>query len=255
MLAMFLLLSAVPAVATTLTEKIDRTFEVRPGAKVVLSNVNGAIKISAWDQPRVRVIAEKEVRADSGEVKEVLRDLRVELQPRDGGLVITTHYPKHGDGGSILDWILGDSVSREVTYELTVPRSMNVEVSNTNGTIRVSDVVGAHELETTNGRIEVSRCSGSLDATTTNGSIHAELVKVAKDQPLRFNTTNGAIEVTVPSNLAADIDADTTNGSIRSDLPVATTHSSRNSLRGTINGGGTSLRLRTTNGGIAIRRF
>jgi putative adhesin len=255
LLATFLLLCAVPSGAATLTEKIDRTFDVRPGAKVVLSNVNGGIKISSWDQPRVRVIAEKEVHADSDDVKDVLRDLRVELQPRDGGLVITTHYPKHNDGGSILDWLLGDSVSREVTYELMVPRSMSVEVSNTNGTIRVSDVVGTHELETTNGRIEVSRCSGSLDASTTNGSIHAELVKVAKGQPLRFNTTNGGIEILVPSDLAADIDADTTNGSIRSDLPVSTTHTGRNSLRGTINGGGTSLRLRTTNGGIAIRRI
>lgn len=253
LLALFLVLCAVPARAATLTEKIDRTFDVRPGAKVVLSNVNGGIKISSWDQPRVRVIAEKEVHADSDDVKAVLRDLRVELQPRDGGLVITTHYPKSGDNGSIFDWLLGDNVSREVTYELMVPRTMSVEVANTNGTIRVSDVVGSHELETTNGKIEVSRCGGSLDASTTNGSIHAELVKVAKGAPLRFTTTNGAIEVKVPSDLAANVDAENTNGSIHSDLPVATTHFERNSLHGTINGGGTSLRLRTTNGGIAIR--
>jgi DUF4097 and DUF4098 domain-containing protein YvlB len=248
-----LLLCAISVGAAELKERIDRTFDVRPGAKVELSNVNGAIRITSWDQPRVRVIAEKEVHADSDDVKEVLKSLRVELTPRDGGLVIMTHYPRHNDGGSIFDWLLGDHVSREVTYEITVPRTMSVEVENTNGSIRLSDVTGVHELETTNGKIEVSHCAGTLSASTTNGSISAELVKVAKGQPLRFNTTNGAIHIAVPSDLAVDVDADTTNGSIHTDLPIATTHVARNSLRGTINGGGASLKMRTTNGGIEIR--
>lgn len=238
-----------------LTETIDRTFDVRPGAKVVLTNVNGRVTVTAWDQPKVRVVAEKEVHADRGEVKEALRNLRVEMQPRDGGLVVTTHDPRSGDGGGFFDWIFGDHVSREVTYELTVPRTMSIEVDNTNGSIHVTGVAGAHDLETTNGKIEVSRCGGSLDASTTNGSIHAELVKVAKGQPMLFHTTNGRIEVVVPADFAANVDADTTNGSIHTDLPISTTHVGRNALRGTINGGGASLRLRTTNGGISIRKL
>jgi hypothetical protein len=59
--------------------------------------------------------------------------------------------------------------------------------------------------------------------------------------------------VVVPANIAADVDAGTTNGSIKTDLPISTTRVDRNSLRGSINGGGTPLRMRTTNGGIAIR--
>jgi DUF4097 and DUF4098 domain-containing protein YvlB len=236
-----------------LTERIDRTFDVKPGATVSLSNVNGSITIAAWDQPRVRVIAVKEVRADRNEVKDVLRELRVDLQPKDGGLVITTNYPRNHDGDSLFGWMFGDSVSREVTYELTVPRSMSLDLSNTNGSIRVADVSGIHEVETTNGKIELSRCSGAVDASTTNGSIRAELLSVTKGRTLRFHTTNGPIEVAVPKDFAANVDADTTNGAIHTDLPIATTHVSRNSLIGTINGGGTSLRMRTTNGGIAVR--
>lgn len=255
-----LLLTATLLVATTagaaeLSETIDRTFDVRAGANVVLDNVNGRITVTSWDQPRVRVIAKKEVDGDRDQLKQALKELRVEIQPRDGGLVITTHYPKEEHGiTSIFDWLSGDHIDANVRYDITVPRTMNVNVSNTNGGIVLSDVTGSHELDTTNGKIEVSRCAGSLDASTTNGSIHAELLRVNKGQPLRFETTNGRIEVAVPANAAADIDAATTNGSISSDLPVATTRTSSNSLRGTINGGGTSMRLRTTNGGITIRR-
>lgn len=250
---LLLLLSSV-ANAAELSETIDRTFDVRPGANVTLSNVNGRITITAWDQPRVRVVAEKKVEAGRNEVKAVLGELRVEFQQRDGGLAITTHHPRRGEGASsIFDWFMGDSVNAQVRYEVTVPRTMNIDVTNTNGAIHLSDVKGRHELDTTNGRIEVARCAGSLDASTTNGSIHAELTDVAKGDPLRFETTNGRIEVAVPASFAANVDANTTNGSIRTDLPVTTTQISKNSLRGTINGGGTQLRMRTTNGGIEIR--
>jgi DUF4097 and DUF4098 domain-containing protein YvlB len=253
-LTVLTLVLAASASAASLTQTIDKTFDVRPGATVSLSNVNGRVTIKSWDQPRVHVVAVKEVEADRDEVKRVLDDLRVELQPKDGGLVITTHHPKETEGFSgFFSWLTGDRVSAEVTYDITVPRTMNVEAANVNGGIVVSDVTGKHELETVNGKIEVSRCAGSLDASTTNGSIHAELTKVTKGQPLHFETTNGRIEVQVPKDLAVDVDAGTTNGSISSDLPVSTNRFEKNSLRGTINGGGTPLKMRTTNGGIAIR--
>ena len=159
----------------------------------------------------MRVIARKEVEGDRDEIKKALAELRVEMQPRNGGLVVTTRYPKDQEGiSSIFSWLAGDHIDANVRYEVTLPRTMNVDVSNTNGGIHLTGVAGKHELETTNGKIEVERCSGSLDASTTNGSIN-------------------------------------------SDLPVATTRTSSNSLRGTINGGGTSLRMRTTNGGITIK--
>jgi hypothetical protein len=252
-LALMLLLSTA-ASAKELTETIDRTFDVRPGATVSLSNVNGSVTVNAWDQPRVRVLAVKTVKADADVVKDVLKELRVELQPRNGGLDVMTRYPKRNEGlSSIFDWLTGDHVEAQVKYELTVPRSMTLDLETVNGGIHVQDVTGAHEIETTNGRIELTRCAGSVDASTTNGGIEAELTTVAKGQPLRFETTNGRIEVTVPQTLAVDIDAATTNGRINSDLPIATTRVERNSLKGSINGGGTQLRMRTTNGGISIR--
>lgn len=248
------LLLAVTAGAAELSETIDRTFDVRAGAEFVLSNVNGRITINSWDQPKVRVIAHKEVDGDRSELKQALAELRVDMQPRNGGLIVTTHYPKESNGvGSILDWLSGDDIDANVRYEVTVPRSMNVDVTNTNGGIYLTNVAGKHELDTTNGKIEVKRCAGSLDASTTNGGINAELVRLAQGQPLRFETTNGRIELALPAGTAADLDAATTNGSIDSDIPVSTTRTGSNSLRGTINGGGTSLRMRTTNGGISIK--
>jgi len=254
-LAATFLLVAAAAGAATLEETIDRTLDVKPGATVALQNVNGRITISSWDQPRVRIHAVKEVEGGRDEAREAMKALRVDIAAQNGGVTITTRHPRGRDEGfsSVFDWLLGNHVEMEVTYELTIPRNMNLDVRNTNGSIHLADVTGHLELDTTNGKIEVKRCAGSIDASTTNGGIQAELVQVAKGQPMRFETTNGRIELQVPANLAADIEAGTTNGSISTDLPVQTTHFKKNSLRGTINGGGTSIRLRTTNGGIAIK--
>ncbi len=108
------------------------------------------------------------------------------------------------------------------------------------------------KAETTNGHVRLDRCAGSIDASTTNGRITAELLSVERNHTNRLSTTNGRVELTVPTTLAADIDASTTNGSIESDLPVATHTFGKHSLRGTINGGGAPLRISTTNGSIEI---
>jgi len=254
LVATFALLLATGVSAATLNETVDRTIDVKPGATVALSNVNGRVTIGSWDQPRVRIVAEKKVEGSRDDAQDAMKELRVEITPQNGGVTVRTHYPKQNEGISgIFSWLFGNHVDAQVRYELTIPRTMNLDISTVNGSIHLAEVSGHLELDTTNGKIEVERCSGSIDASTTNGGISAELVRVAKGQPLSLSTTNGSIQIEVPRDLAADIEAGTTNGSINTDLPVETTHFKRNSLRGTINGGGTPVRLHTTNGGISIK--
>ena len=251
-----LMLIAGAASAAELREKFDQTYEVRPGSAVSLTNINGRITISAWDQPRIQVHAEKYVDGfDADAAKKAMAAMRVEVKQTPGGLAIETRQPRTGgDGGGFLDWLVGDHVNAGVTYELKIPRSMNLSVENTNGAIHVAEVSGKLDVGTTNGRIELTRCSGSVNAETTNGAIRVDLVQVTPNAAMRFETTNGGITLSVPPSISASVDAGTTNGSVSSDVPITTTSSSsgRHSLRGTMNGGGPSIRLNTTNGSIKI---
>ena len=253
-LAVSLLSLALASVAgaATLQESFDHTYDARAGATLSLDNVNGGITLRAWDQPRIQVHAVKKVTSSNDKAaKERMADLRIEATPRDGGLQLATRDP-HANGG-LMDWLFSPSVNASVTYEISMPRSMNVDVDNVNGTIQISDVTGELKLDTTNGRIEVERCGGSVDASTTNGSIRADLSAPAANKPMAFETTNGRITLVVPASFRANIDAATTNGAIRSDLPVTTNGFEKGSLRGVMNGGGATLRLRTTNGQIEIK--
>ena len=250
-LSLALALIALAASASTLDETFDQTYNVQPGAVVALSNTNGRIIVHAWDQPRVRVHAEKEVRASGDVARQVMAELRIEVTPSAGGLRVVTHYPKR-NGGGFFDWMFGNDVNATVSYDITVPRSMSLDLEDTNGAIEVSDVHGAHRIGTTNGHITLARCGGSVDAETTNGGINAELLDVTPGKSVRLETTNGRIALAAPRTLAADIDAENSNGSINTELPVTSTSVGHHTLRGTMNGGGPELRLRTTNGSIDI---
>ena len=209
--------------------------------------MNGRIVVSSWDQPRVRIHAVRKA-----ESREVLDKVVVDVRGGGGDLSIVSKMPSKGESG-FLDFLFGDGGNASIDYELTVPRTGDVKVENTNGSITLTDVSGRIELSTTNGRIEAVRCSGTINASTTNGSIRAELLQVSSGKAMEFETTNGSISVTVPPSFAATVDADTTNGSIKTDLPVTTRSFSRRELRGTLNGGGPQLSLHTTNGSIEIR--
>jgi DUF4097 and DUF4098 domain-containing protein YvlB len=244
---------AAAANASSLTETIDRTFDVRSGAKLALDNVNGRITITSWDQPRIRVRAEKSIaRTDAKDAKQAMAELRVEMEATADGVSVKTVMPKKNSAG-LWDFMFGNFNNAKVIYEVTVPRVTNVDVSNTNGRIQMSGVTGVLHVETTNGRIEMERCGGSAEIETTNGAVKAELATLDPARPTRIETTNGRIDLTLPRTTRGSIDAETTNGKVQSDVPVTVRSSDKNSLRGTINGGGgASLRLRTTNGGIQI---
>jgi DUF4097 and DUF4098 domain-containing protein YvlB len=72
---------------------------------------------------------------------------------------------------------------------------------------------------------------------------------------IALRTTNGGLTLTLPETAKADISASCTNGGISAGSleKLEITESSRRRLEGRLNGGGTPIELRTTNGGIRLR--
>jgi len=250
--ALALFLAAATAGASTLEETLDRTVDVRPGARLTLDNVNGRVTVTAWNQPRVRIHALRRVEGrDAKLVQQTMANL-VNIAADPNGVRIHTNHPQGANG--FFAWLAGETVETRVHYEITVPQNMNLDVETVNGTLTANNVSGALRFATVNGRITIERCAGELDASTTNGGIAAEMLALTPGRPVKLSTTNGRISVAVPRTIAARVDASTSNGSINSELPVLAHTSSRNELRGTINGGGNAeLSLHTTNGSIDIK--
>ena len=110
--------------------------------------------------------------------------------------------------------------------------SGDVEVSSSSGTVRIRGV------------------NGRLRASTTSGGLNVE-GKPAGDWEL--SAASGGIHVDVPDGSGFDLDATTSSGSIDVGMPVVMNTSGRRALRGTVGGGGSRLRVRTSSGSIDIK--
>jgi DUF4097 and DUF4098 domain-containing protein YvlB len=111
--------------------------------------------------------------------------------------------------------------------------------------------VGDTKVESSGGKLRLGNISGKVTAGTSGGSVSAILPSpVAGDVSLE--TSGGSITVVAPANARLTIDAETSAGRVRSDLPIAKLSADDDSLKGTVNGGGTNLKLRTSAGSIEI---
>jgi len=257
------------AEAATRTENFAKSYPLGAGGEVQLRNVNGGVTLEAWDRNEVRVEAEKKARGrDDAAIRKALQEIRIEVSRTAGGLRIETRLPSRKNG--FLDWLTGDDVSTSVEYRIRVPRnsplgiqSVNgglkltgtrgrAHLTTTNGGIDVAQVTGNLRLETINGGINVASSAGAVNASSTNGGIEVRLADVPDGSDLSFETINGGITLQLPGDVRATVDAATTNGQVSSDFQVSGDTKSRRRVAGEINGGGGTLRLRTSNGSIHI---
>ena len=165
------------------------------------------------------------------------------------------HGDIHGDtsGGDITAkdcdgaTVLGTSGGR---IEVTGGRG-KLSVDTSGGNVTVLNRVGDTKVESSGGKLRLGNISGKLSGDTSGGSVSAILPSpVAGD--VRLETSGGSITVLTPANAALTIDAETSAGSVRSDLPISRSSSESDSLKGTLNGGGTKLVLRSSAGSINI---
>ncbi len=228
------------------TAEWRKTYDLKPGGRLEISNVNGKIVVEPGGGDSVEVVAEKSVRASSAEAaKDALSRIEIHDTASADGVRIETKLPKRSG-------ILG-GLSQEVQYHVKVPPALDVHVTTVNGGIEVSGLKGRVTAEATNGGVKARDVSGPIDASTTNGGVEVDLARVA-ESGAKLGCTNGGITLTLPSDAKASISARITNGGINtSGVSLETTgENSRRRLEGRMNGGGPRIELEGTNGGIRI---
>ena len=134
------------------------------------------------------------------------------------------------------------------------------------GSISVDGSGGPVVVKTGGGSISIEEARGYIEAKTGGGSITADLVldDPEVDTHCALETGSGDITIRLPAELQATIDAELRlkrpkrTYTITSDFPLEIEgdpdSSDRLTARGTINGGGHLIRLRTTNGDVRIEK-
>lgn len=145
-----------------------------------------------------------------------------------------------------------------VSFEILVPKNTNLNLTANNGGISISNVDGNLNFNTKNGGISLNEVNGEVKGRTQNGGVTVKLSGNAwKGSGMDVETTNGGVQISMPENYAAKIETATTNGGFRSDFDTLQVESKkswgRRSISRDLNGGGATVRVVTTNGGVSIK--
>ncbi len=130
-----------------------------------------------------------------------------------------------------------------------------VKVRTSNGAISATHLDGKCELSTSNSWIQATGRFESLDITSNNGGVVARAESGSRmSAGWNIRTTNAGVDLSLPTDLKANLDAGTSNGGVALDLPVTMQgYQSGTQLRGVLNGGGPELSVHTSNGRIRVR--
>ncbi len=236
---------AVGPHASQASETWTHTYPLAAGGEVQIVNTNGRVEVEGVEGSTLEIRAERIARAATEEgarqllpriaIKEDVTPDRVSVQTeRMAGFMIGAGF--------------------EVRYHVKAPKLATVRATTTNGQIGVTALGGKLIAQTTNGGVSAKDLSGGVEARTTNGGVSVELASLGAGK-VELETTNGGVTLTLPESAKANLAASCTNGGIDvSGVKVETTgEQTRRRVEGRINGGGTSIELRTTNGGIRVR--
>jgi hypothetical protein len=162
---------------------------------------------------------------------------------------------------------------RSVRIEISVPQVTALDLSSSDGAVRISNVKGESRLGTADGSIRVDNFDGNLHARTSDGSVEVSgrfdlldlstsdghiAAEVWKGSHMNgdwnLRTSDGSITLRLPNDFPAFLDAWTSDGHIDLQLPVEISGKvEKNRVRGKLHGGGPVLQVHTSDGSITLR--
>lgn len=276
-------------------EDFSYNYKLAPGGHVFLENFNGSVEVFGWEKDTVDISGTK-----SASREEIVKQMKIEVIPQGDSIRIRTIRPverncncgaryvirlprktildriESSNGSIRLDSTEGQARLRTSNGSITVVNvNGDLEATTSNASVDVSSFQGAAVLKSSNGRIRATGVRGNFEGTTSNASIDVEIDRLDSGRPLRLESSNGSINLTLnkwnnndvyahtsnssvnvnlPDGLNAELRAHTSNGSISSDFEVSSKEFSKTTLNGRVGSGGALLDLTSSNGNIRIRK-
>jgi hypothetical protein len=279
------------------SEDFSQSYPLAEGGVIEVFTKNGSVEILGWEKDSVEIRGTKYARS-----QEELDRVKVDIAASPNSLVIKSIFPDNRASGKGVRYVIRapfkakvntvDTSNGHIRVEeiaqatkldtsngsITVRRSAGPLIADTsNGSINISETKGDLRLDSSNGRIEAEDVVGIVTADTSNGSIRVSIAEPTPGEALRFDSSNGAIEVTmkryannplvldssngsitlrIPENINATVAAETSNGGIQTDFPATVSGKiTKNALNAQIGSGGPTIKLDTTNSSIRLLRY
>ena len=247
-------------------ERDEKHFTVSAKPDIALTTFDGSIEVRPWDKADVLVVVEKRGR-DHDDVAAI----EVKAEQHGDRIEVTVSEPKRDHTGFNFHFH-----NRSAKLIVSVPASSDVSAKSGDGSIDIERVAGHVQLRSGDGSIRGRMLGGDVEANTGDGSIKLD----GKLTSVRVHTGDGSVTIhadsgstpgadwdivtgdgsvtlEVPDGFGAELDAHTGDGGIHMrDLTLTnvTGNIGKNNLRGRLGDGGRSVRVRTGDGSITLKR-
>jgi DUF4097 and DUF4098 domain-containing protein YvlB len=266
------LLLAAPALAGA---RIEQKLALEPGGEFELDTSDGSVEVVGTSGSGARVLI-------TAKIDDLESKYDIDFQESPGKATVTVKRK----GSKISSWFKTGSGMK---FQIEVPRDTTLSIDTSGGSINVARVEGDVTADTSGGGIDIEGVQGNVNADTSGGGIHisdvsgdiradtsgggirineagGEVLAETSGGPIKvsfasgnsrggvLSTSGGGVTVSVDPSANLDIDASTSGGTVTLDLPVTVQGKiSRTSVRGALGGGGSTLKLRSSGGGIRIQ--
>jgi hypothetical protein len=189
-------------------EEIRRSYTLKPGAEVIISNINGRVDIETADTDHAEVLIVR-----SAKKREDLRFRKINIE-RDP---LQLHIRAEDDRRSIFSaFSQTPEVRQRVTLKL--PRKVRIETNGVNGDVAIGEIEGNVDVRGVNGQVNVAQAMGGASFRGINGKVDATIAKLSGDG-VDLSGLNGATTLRFIGEVNADVQARGHNGRVESDLP------------------------------------
>jgi Putative adhesin len=252
-------------------ERFQRSFSISPGGTLDVDNYKGTIHVTGSDTNQVMVDVTKRFDGSSSDRKWWMENIQVNFRNDSNHVSVEVKYPQQN---CIFCW---QSLTYEAAVELEihVPRQMNVKVESYKPDIKVASIEGDIRIKSYKSPIEIASTTGAIRIDTYKETIKlrnvavrgpldissykadAEIEAKSLGETARLESDKGSIVLRIPANTGLDVDFEGgRRASFHSDFPMTSQTGSRgDSVRGTVNQGGTRLHLRTERGSVSLEKL
>lgn len=170
----------------TKEKKITKEYDVNPDARLKIDNSYGNINVTSWDQNRVVIeVFVKTNGNDEDEVEEKLDEIDVIFSGNSSFVSAETRFSRSRSKSWWNSW-KSNKVHMEINYEIKVPVTNDVDLSNDYGGIFLNTLQGNAKISCDYGKITIGELLGddnnlNFDYTKNstigymkNGSINAD---------------------------------------------------------------------------------
>jgi DUF4097 and DUF4098 domain-containing protein YvlB len=205
-IALFFLLA--PA-AFSQNRELHETYDINPNGTVSVMNTSGFIRVSSWNENRVRIDAVKR-----GRNEEELDQVQIQVNATPTRIEVRTIYARSRTNVSV-DYdlkvpgtvILNSITSTSGDVTLTGP-ILSATARSTSGDVVAKEIREAATLASTSGNVTAEKIGGELRANSTSGDVHVN------DVGFRLTAASTGGNVTA-SQIRDDATATATSGSVK----------------------------------------